>query len=150
MTIGSDLHPISLFRRFIARILEFEAVLIDTYGLKDIPFLCQRSFPDKGLLVYKGNRIEYRFHGIGCTLSWSGAVISYHSYADRRPHIVVSPFHVEEYADSVGQGLGGISSYRSLFSELERTHQLERLFAEYEVYGVSKELISRCTRERSD
>jgi hypothetical protein len=106
----------------------FNEYLIEFYNLKDIPYnLSGKEFPKLGVVFIKGEKVNYRFHGQGCTIFWGRLNIFFNIDAS------------EEYNKIIltqGGWVCYLKSYFLNFEEIEKTIDVRKILISFEERGI--------------
>lgn len=101
-------------------IKDFHESLIHAYNLDDIPYnLSGKVFPKKGVIAIKEAKINYHFHGNGCTLVWNNIEIEYAIDPISKHEIKIGAYSISQFLATLpGEGDGRFS-----FEEISTTLQ---------------------------
>lgn len=87
----NEINIDDLLFEYVSYIKIFNAYLQKEYELKDIPYnLSGKAFPKIGSVIIDSLKVDYRFHGRGCTLNWKGFDVFFNVDAVSKHQIIVT------------------------------------------------------------
>jgi hypothetical protein len=92
---------------YVRIILKFEKALMDTYNLQENPYQCQRLFPRIGKVMIRNEVFDYRFHGAGCSFTYSDLEVHYDYYIPDDDYIMTVPWKFWRFVATSLQKSGG-------------------------------------------
>ena len=130
-----------LLFNYLSEIFEFENAIARTYKLGDLPFNMLSHFPMYGSVLYDNKKADYRFHGIGCSLTVNSIEIEFSIYANRANYIALSPWDFLRYIQTVNNNIltKNLTQSQSLqYLELMEKHDVViKIFENYHVYEIN-------------
>lgn len=112
---------------YVSYIKDFNTYLTKEYGLTDIPYnVAGKAFPKIGSVVINNVKVDYRWHGRGCTLFWGKLEIFFNVDAPSVNQIIITP--------------GGMYCYlQTKLSDAEKENYLGRsdeMLEQFEKHGA--------------
>lgn len=126
---------------YVQIIIRFEKALIDTYHLPDDPYQCQRLFPSSGKVKDATEVIEYKFHGSGCSFSYSDIEVHYDYLIPEADYIITVPWKfwrfVATYLSTKGESDITEDEVADAMERLNDSRAIQKVHPDYLQYQVS-------------
>jgi hypothetical protein len=116
-----------LLFEYMSYVKRFLAYLGEKYQLTDIPFdMSGKAFPRIGSVTIDSQKIDYRFHGRGCTLYWGKLHIYYDIDATSIHQTIISPSGMDMFLEPI------IKNY----DKTNISNEMMNILIEFENLGV--------------
>jgi hypothetical protein len=120
--MGYFLKKISLFHYTIKTEYSFEGDVYDEVG---------RKFPRHGYLDIDDERVNYKFHGAGCSVEWGKIDIHYDlaPKLDNKYSVKISPWEYHKYLESLSddEKYNSTDKVYTLLLEMEQEGYLKKI-----------------------